>query len=706
MNHVVGIDLGTTNSCIAHIDEYGKPYVMPNREGNKMTPSVICFRGNEVLIGEDAKDVQALGRYPVAAFFKRQIGDRYFVFHAGNRDHTATDLSALLLKRLKRDAETYLNEKVTQAVITVPAYFREAERKATIAAGAAAGLDVIQVINEPTAAAIAYGVGKQGKSLRVMVYDLGGGTFDATLLELSGGALEVRASGGDHQLGGKDWDDRIIEFLVSRFEDEFGRDPLEDAESLADLLIQAEEAKKKLTSVEKASVSITHDSRRGKYTLSRSKFEELTRDLMERTISLVMQVLEDAKTAPADMDGILTVGGSTRMPMVHAFINERFGRAPVGGINVDEAVALGAAVVANQQVAETRRVKRPLGLAGSITIKDVTNHSLGMIAINGDHSAYVNSIILPKNTGIPSTETRPYQHRTRNRGENELEVFLTQGESEAPDAVSYLGKYVIKDIPHQTGSTVVDIQYHYDVSGTVNVSARARGTSNDLKIVVEQLPDDVPARFLESPELQLEVPEHVTAYIAIDMSGSMNGDPLREAKKAALQFLHNVDLSHCSIGVIAFSDTVLTKLQASQNARTIEKAINGLTECETGVCNAAHPFDEIKSLLKRTSGRRFAITLADGVWENQDLAVQRAKLCHDAEIDIIAIGFGGADKRFLSQIASSDEASFFTSMSGLTETFSTIAQVMTENTASAPAVGPVHGRKASLLAGIQRALKR
>lgn len=706
MNQLVGIDLGTTNSAIAHIDQYGKPYVIPNREGNTITPSVICFRGDEILIGEEAKEMQALGSYPIAAFFKRQIGDPYFVFHADGRDYTATDLSALLLKQLKEDAEAYLNDKVTQAVITVPAFFREAERKATIAAGVAAGLDVIQVINEPTAAAIAYGLGKEDESRRIMVYDLGGGTFDATLLELNGGALEVRASDGDHQLGGKDWDDRIIEFLANRFQNEFGFDPLEDAESLADLLIQAEDAKKKLTSFENTVVSLTHDGSRGKYELSRDKFEELTSDLMERTVSLTVRVLEDLELVPLDIDGILTVGGSTRMPMVHTFINDHFGRSPMGGINVDEAVALGAAVVANQQVTKTSRAKRPLGLAGSITIKDVTNHSLGMIAINADHTAYINSIILSKNTAIPSTDTRPYQHRTRSHGVNEIEVFLTQGESEVPDDVSYLGKYLIKDIPHQTDSTVVDIQYDYDVSGTVNVSARARGTSNDLTIVVEQLPQDVPARFLEAPEFHIEVQEHVTTYIAIDMSGSMNGRPLQEAKKAALEFLHNVDLSHCSIGVIAFSDKVRTKLKASQNARTIEKAINGLTECETGVCNAAHPFDEIKSLLKRVSGRRFAITLADGVWDNQDLAVRRAKLCHGTDIDIIAIGFGGADKRFLSQIASSDESSFFTSMSGLAETFSTIAQVMTTNSASTPAASPAQSQKAGLFTGMQRALKR
>jgi len=709
MGNTVGIDLGTTNSAIAHLDGHGRPVVIPNVEGSPITPSVICFRDGEILIGDTAKEMQALGTWPVAAFFKRQMGDPLFLFHADGTDYTATDLSALLLGKLKADADAHTNERISHAVITVPAYFRDGERKATIAAGTAAGLDVLQVINEPTAAAVAYGLSREEAGRRLMVYDLGGGTFDVTLLELTKDGVRVRTSDGDHQLGGKDWDDRIIEFLAGQFRDEFGTDPLEDTESLADLLIQAEDAKKKLTSFDSTTIALTHDGCRGRYQLDRAKFEEVTSDLMERTVSLTKRVLEDMRLRPKDVDGVLLVGGSTRMPMVHRFIEEAFGRPPMGGVNVDEAVALGAAIVAAEQMAHQKRGPSIFALRGPVKTIDVTNHSLGMIAVNADNSAYVNSIILPKNKEIPCEETRPYQHRTRSRGDNQLEVFMTQGETESPAQVVYIGKYVVHDIPHQqSGITVIDVAYHYDRSGTVNVTARPKGSKKDLRVTVEDLPPDVPDRFLVPPEpTKVEVPEHVTAYLAFDLSGSMSGDPLAEAKKAARGFLKNTDLSHCSLGVMAFSDTVRTKLKASQNARAIERAINELEACETGVCNEAHPFDEVHSLLKGVKGRRFAITLADGVWSNQSRAIERAKACHKADIDVIAIGFGGADRDFLRKIASSDEASFFTPMSGLVETFSTIAQVLTETGGGAPVEGRKDaGGRLSFLSGIRGALKR
>jgi len=674
----IGIDLGTTNSAVAYINEHGKPAIIPNALGESITPSVICFKEGERLIGEEGKEMQALGMYPVAAFFKRQMGDDLFIFHADGVDYSATELSTLLLKKLKNDAEAQLGQTISEAVITVPAYFRDPERKATIEAGKSAGINVLQVINEPTAAAVAYGLNKTSKKQRILVYDLGGGTFDVTLLELEPNHVKVNNSDGDHQLGGKDWDERIIEYLASKFQDEYGIEPLEEAESLADMLVQAEDAKKRLTSFEKTVISIAHDGNKGKYELDRATFEQITADLMERTMSMTMRVLEDMRLKPRNIDGVLLVGGSTRMPMVHQFIEKQFGKPPMIGINVDEAVALGAALIAEERLT-ARQSKHIFALKGTTKTIDVTNHSLGMIAINHNQTAYLNSIILPKNAEIPCQETRPYQHRTRSRGENQLEIFMTQGESESPEDVAYLGRYVVQDIPYQKGGlAVLDVGYHYDESGTVQVDAKARNNNQKLKVRIEKLPDDVPQRFMKPPELQVEEPEHLTAYLAFDLSGSMSGTPLEEAKKAALGFLNNSDLSHCSIGIIAFSDTVKTKLKACQNARKIKKAINDLTVGETGYGNDTHPFDEINNLMKRVDGRRFSIVLADGVWAKQNKAVKQAQLCHSNEIDIIAIGFGGADQKFLKAIASSDEDSFYTSMEGLVETFSTIAQVIAE----------------------------
>ncbi len=704
MGTAVGIDLGTTNCAVARLDGDGRPAIVSNRFGEPVTPSVICFRGDQILVGQEAKELQAAGEPQVAAFFKRQLGVPQFVFFAEGHDYTAVELSALMLGTLKREAEQTLGETITHAVVTVPAYFRNPQREATLAAGRQAGLDVLQVINEPTAAAVAYGLGHAQEDQTLVVYDLGGGTFDVTLLRLAGREIRILTSDGDHELGGKDWDDRVVEFLASRFEAEFGADPLDDLESLSDLLVRAEEVKKRLTVAESAPISIIHDGERGRYVLDRGTFNTITADLMERTIALTTKVLEDQSLTPAEVDGVLLVGGSTRMPMVREFIRRRFGRPPTTGVNVDEAVALGAARVAAERLQEVTGAAKPRwSLAGAVRTVDVTNHSLGMIAVNEDGSAFVNSIILPKNTPIPCQETRPYQHRTRRRGENLLEVFMTQGESEAAADVTYLGKYVLHEVPWiEGGVTVIDVEYQYDASGTVRVDGRVRATGQPLRLTVEPLPADVPDRFLKRPEETVEA-VHVTAYLAFDLSGSMSGAPLCEAQKAAKSFLRSTDLSHSSVGIIAFADSVEVKLEASQNGRKIERAIDGLSIGEVGYGNGAEPFSEVRRLLASVDEPKFAITLADGVWFDQPEAVRQAKACHADGIDSIAIGFGDADRDFLRDIASSDEASFFTTMGGLVETFTNIAQVLTESQGGTALAAPSTGERRRSLLGLLRA---
>jgi molecular chaperone DnaK len=687
----VGIDLGTTFSAVAMVDDSGRPVVVPNDRGSPITPSVICFKDNEVIVGEEAKELQAIG-HPTAAFFKRQMGQPHWLFAAADREYSATDLSALVLGKLKRDAEHRLGSKITEAIITVPAYFRNSEREATIAAGEKAGLKVLQVVNEPTAAAIAYGARSNANEQVLLVYDLGGGTFDVTLLRVDPAEIRVITSDGDHELGGKDWDDRIVQLLGRRFQEEFGEDPLSERESVSDLLIRAEEAKRRLSSVQTTRIAIVHGANRGNYELDRPTFEQLTRDLMERTISLTSKVLEDQKLAPADVNGVLLVGGSTRMPMVHDFIKRRFDRTPLSGVNVDEAVAIGAALLAAEGAGA--QAPKTLALGPRRKTVDVTNHSLGMIAINETRSDYVNSIILPKNQPLPCVQSRPYQHRARRQ--SSLEVFITQGESKSPAEVSYLGRHTIHDVPPDPkGVTILDIEYSYDASGTVKVSASPKSTGVPLRITVDTLPSDVPARFGKPPEAQA-VPHHVTAYLAFDLSGSMTGKPLAEAQKAARGFVANTDLAHCSIGIIGFSDAVRTGLTASQDARQIEQAIGNLTAGETGYGNADDPFDELRHRMGGGDGPRFAIVLADGLWDDQPRAVARARRCKESGIDVIAIGFGGADGNFLKAIASSDETSFFTSLGGLADTFCDVAQLLTE-TAGGMAPGPAATGKKSML---------
>ncbi|EDL59221.1 Hsp70 family protein [Gimesia maris] len=688
MTQTIGIDLGTTNSVVATVGCSERVEVLPNEHGKSITPSVVLFENGSVVVGDEAKESQKIGDPNVASFFKRLMGDREYRFETAQKEYSAIELSACVLRSLKADAERELGHSVSDAVITIPAYFYDAERKATIEAGRQAGLNILQLINEPTAAAIAYGVTAQPKSTsNVLVYDLGGGTFDVTLLRITEDETRVLTSEGDAELGGKDWDSRIVDFLAAEFQNEYGSNPLDDVVAIGDLWVAAEDAKRTLTDRKSATLFIAHDGEKGRYELRREQFSDLCQDLVERTLDTVRSVLESQQMQPTDINEVLLVGGSTRMPMIQEALTSYFGHPPSRGVNPDEAVAIGAAICAHGHA----QAKGPVGLAamksgektgkglmlGKTRVTDVTPHSLGMIAINEDNSAYINSIILSKDQPVPRRESRPFQHRTQPHDDNLLEVFMTQGEHDGPSQVTYLGRYVIPHVPHDPGnSVVIEIDYAYDLSGSVQVTARLASDHTELTVNVESLPEDIPARFMEPPPKPV-IP-HVTVYLAFDLSGSMSGEPLAESQKAALAFLEQVDLTHCSMGVIAVADSTQTVLDACQNASKIEKAVKSLSIGMVGCGNSAQPFDTAMKKLKKVEGPRFVITLADGVWADQPHAVNRAKSLHSAEIDVIAIGFGDADKNFLRDIASCDEGSFFTSLSGLSATFSSIAQVITK----------------------------
>jgi len=664
MSIKVGIDLGTTNSAIAYIDEFDKATVIPNSEGKHITPSVICYEDEKIVVGEEAKELQKLGLYDSAAFFKREMGDESFFLYLGNKEYSATELSSFILKKLKNDAEEFLGKKITDAVITVPAYFKEKERQATIEAGRLAGLNVLQIVNEPTAAAIAFGLKNIDKNQKILVYDLGGGTFDVTLMNIHNNTISIINSNGDHHLGGKDWDDRIISYIQSKFEDEFGIDPLEDSESVADLLVRAEEAKKKLSSLSKTSISISYNGDKGKFELSREVFEDITADLMERTISLTNQVLEEVSLEAKDVDGILLVGGSTRMPMVHKFIKERFQQEPLKGVNVDEAVALGAALLANKEKQNDKSSKFFIG--GRIKVEDVTNHSLGTIVVNKDYTKYVNSILLRKNTPIPAKNTKEFLHSGRL-----LEIYLTQGESREPVDIDYLGKYIVKDIPFNGDKIKISITYEYDINGVVKVFAKAK--DKELPIIKEEVTDDIRERFSEDPKKSM-ISQKVV-YIMIDVSWSMSGKPLIKAKEAAIKFVNGVNLDYTKIGIIIFSDRDKVILTLSNNKKKIINAINSIKCGDTGCCNDSIPFNLSLSLLNsKIDAKRIVIVLTDGEWYNKNEAINSAKRHHSKGIEVIAIGFGDADESFLKQVASSSERGIFTNLDNLEDTFSTIAQ--------------------------------
>ena len=677
MSSFVGIDLGTTYSVVAYINANGKPEVIPNERGRSITPSVVYFDGRQPIVGDEAKEHQAMGKTEVASFFKRSMGDAEFMLSFYGRDYTPVDLSGLILAHLKAQAEHYLETTVTDAVVTVPAYFTHPQRTATIEAGRKAGLNVLKIISEPTAAALAYGLRPSQIEQRVLVYDLGGGTFDISLVSITPDELRVIATDGDHNLGGKDWDDCLVEYLDYQFKTEFGLELVGD--DLNELHIQTEKLKHTLSMRQSAEIRVQASGHVGIYTVTREHFETLTHHLMERTELLTERVLSEAHLSWSDISGVLPVGGSTRMPMVRSYIERMSGRPPMGGINPDEAVGLGAAIQAAMEMEETKGQSMPtFHLAGRKSTVDVVAHSLGMIAESEDRSRYINSVLIGKNLSIPSTKSRPYQLAVRRQSDTELEVFLTQGETDDPQQCAYLGRYIFTDFPPITEKiAVLDITYQYDKNGIVNISAVERSSGKPLKLTVEPVPSDVPARFIDRP-MDKYAREHLTVYLGFDLSGSMRGQPLAEAQKAAEEFVSQCDLTTTSLGLISFSDSVYVDQPATQNIKEITNAIRHLTIGRTGYGNAGQPFDVIYELCKNTTGIRYAIVLADGVWLHQEKAIKQAQRCHAVGIQVIAIGFGGADRKFLARIASSSEQSLFTDLSRLTEAFSTIARELTE----------------------------
>ncbi len=680
MTASIGIDLGTTYSAAAQVDAEGKPVIISNAEGERTTPSVVWFGADPPVVGRIAKDEQKSGASEVASFFKRSMGDPNYILHFGGRDYSPVDLSTLVLKKVKADCEKALGKAVARAVITVPAYFNNLQREATIEAGRKAGLDVRRIINEPTAAVLAYGVQQTDREEKCLVYDLGGGTFDVTLAQITPAEIVVLATDGDHQLGGKDWDDRVARFLAGEFESEHGFDPLETNAAYQDLLVRCELAKQQLSKRETVRVKLDFAGRHGSYELSRARFEDLTADLMERSVRLTEQVLLEQGLKWSEISSVLLVGGSTRMPMVNSWVERMTGRPVRAGINVDEAVALGAAIQMATDDAKSGGTRR--ALAGTRKVQDVMSHSLGVVSESKDRLQYVNTKIIEKNGVIPTEQTRPFRLRTRARGANQLEVYLTQGESENPTKCAILGKYTFSDITHVGGTdrAVIDVRYQYDQNGVVTVSAIERSTGRILPMTVDTVPEDM--SWLALPPVEEKSATSVTCYLAFDLSGSMAGEPLREAQRAGLEFVQKMDLTSSSVGLIAFADLNETRVHACQDAAKINRGIRNLEVGSVGIGNGTNPFEHALKLMRGGEDPRYLIVLADGVWYAQEAAELQARECHRHGIEIISIGFGEADRKFLERIATTSMGSIYTNLSGLSNAFSKIAEALTEGSVS------------------------
>ncbi|AJS57672.1 molecular chaperone DnaK [Paenibacillus sp. IHBB 10380] len=564
MSKVIGIDLGTTNSCVA-VMEGGEAVVIPNPEGARTTPSIVGFKKDgERLVGETAKRQSITNPDRTVMSIKRHIGTSHKE-NIDGKDYSSQEISAIILQKLKADAEAYLGQSVTQAVITVPAYFNDSQRQATKDAGKIAGLEVLRIVNEPTAAALAYGLEKT-EDQTILVYDLGGGTFDVSILELGDGFFEVKATSGDNRLGGDDFDQLVIDYLVSEFKKDQGIDLSKDKSAVQRLKDAAEKAKKELSGVLTTTISLPFITvvdgvpQHLELNLTRAKFDELTNSLVERTLGPTRQALSDAGMTPNDIDKIVLVGGSTRIPAVQDAIKKLTGKDPHKGVNPDEVVALGAAVQAGVLTGEVK----------DVVLLDVTPLSLGIETAGG-----VFTKMIERNTTIPTSKSQIFSTYADNQPS--VEIHVLQGERQMAAGNKTLGRFMLGDIPPaQRGIPQIEVTFDIDANGIVNVSATDKGTNKSQKITITSssgLSDEEVERMMQDAEAHADEDRQRKELI--------------EAKNNADQLVYSTDKVIKDLGdkvdeaevekANAAKEKVTAALE-SDNLEEITKATEELTE--------------------------------------------------------------------------------------------------------------------------------
>lgn len=606
MAKIIGIDLGTTNSAVSVL-EGGEAKIIPNPEGNRTTPSVVAFKNGEIQVGEVAKR-QAVTNPSTVSSIKRYMGDGSYKVHMDGKDYTPQEISAMILQYLKSYAEDYLGEKVDKAVITVPAYFNDAQRQATKDAGKIAGLEVERIVNEPTAAALAYGLDKTDKEEKVLVFDLGGGTFDVSILELGDGVFDVLSTSGDNHLGGDDFDQKIMDYLVAEFKKEHGVDLSKDKMALQRLKDAAEKAKKDLSGVSTTQISLPFITASAEgplhleLTLTRAKFEELTHDLVERTKQPVRQALKDAGLTQADIDEVILVGGSTRIPAVVEAVRKETGKEPNKSVNPDEVVAMGAAIQGGVISGDVK----------DIVLLDVTPLSLGIETMGG-----VFTKLIDRNTTIPTSKSQVFSTAADNQPA--VEVHVLQGERQMAADNKTLGRFQLTDIPPAPrGIPQIEVTFDIDKNGIVNVSAKDLGTGKEQTITIKSssgLTDEEIDRMVKDAEANAEA----------DKKRREEADLRNEVDQLVFQ-----------------TDKVLADLKDKVSEEEVKKAEAARDELKAAI--EANDLDQMKA--KRDALNEIVQNLTVKLYEQAAAQAQAAQGDAQAQADTNASGDDVVDAEF------------------------------------------------------------